>query len=132
MEFKESCQPTDDELRHRATIEGGFWPEQDFDIMVTNSDRVELFIELVKNDECRQRHFFLSCLYLLVGDAVRGNYKFFSRDVAEDVIARCQNSQCSPLELLATRAKYLMSEPQSFDYKNWCDGGFAYATILKS
>lgn len=131
MEFKESCQPTDEELQQWAAIEGGYWPEQDFDIMVTTSDRIGLFVELVEDKTCRQRHFFLSCLYLLVGDAVRSNYNTSSRGVVDDLIERCRHSQSSPLKSLAERTSRLIEQPETFDYISWCSGGYAYQAVFE-
>ena len=50
-------------------------PEQDFDLMVAcDPDFRDIILELASNDQCPKQLFFLRCIYIIIGDAVRSNY----------------------------------------------------------
>jgi hypothetical protein len=63
--------PTDDEIIHWA-YDAESLHEQDWDLAITEISRASLFMRLAADASCPTRQFFLQCLYLLVGDAVRG------------------------------------------------------------
>ena len=76
--------PTDDELRQWARSDGP-WPVQDFDLIVAEAERLSLLLELASSP---QREFFLRCLYLVVGDAVRSNFNTTTRSDLEAALDR--------------------------------------------
>ena len=72
--FVDAVNPTDEEIARWAYIEGADYPPempQDWDLCVTQPRRADLLMQLACDERCPNRRFFFSCLYLLVGDAVR-------------------------------------------------------------
>ena len=122
--------PSDDELRSWAHGDG-MWPEQDFDLIVADHDRVPLFLELSTSP---QREFFVSCLYLIVGDAVRTNFKTTTRDDLERILDRSTAAALSDpsIERWLSDSHRLLAHPDTFNYDDWCDGGLARKAVLRS
>lgn len=70
--FHDIYNPAPEELRawSYATAEPE-WPVEDWDLMVTTRVNAPMILMLASDDANPQQRFFLSCLYLLVGDMVR-------------------------------------------------------------
>ena len=82
---------------------------------------------MASDSSCPNQNFFLKCAYLIVGDAVRTNYHTESRERITKFIEQAVNTRNNYLLEFAEHSKNLMSNPSSFDYDQWCDGGLAYA-----
>jgi hypothetical protein len=114
--------PTDDELRQWA-LGDGRWPVQDFDLMVAEHNRLPVLLELTSSP---QREFFLRCLYLIVGDAVRSNFNTTMRSDLEDALDRAELALRDPaIDRWVSDSRALIAHPETFTYDDWCDGGLA-------
>lgn len=127
--FRDAVNPTDEEIVRWAYIEGANYPPemtQDWDLCVTEPRRADLFVKLASDQVCPNRAFFLSCLYLLVGDAVRSKGRTWPLEEAAQWLAQ-QPSEC-PKEVgtFFQRAGALLAKPETFDYNKWCWHGYAY------
>lgn len=125
--FRDALNPTEDELiRWAYTIEPDrFLPMQDWDICITVPERRDLFLRMASDVSCPERKIFLSCLYLLVGDAVRSGGITWSLEEAAAWLQRPDDSLPQDVRLFFQRAAHLIDAPQEFDYYLWCDGGHA-------
>jgi hypothetical protein len=119
--------PTDDELREWAHSEASE-PMQDFDLMVAEIDRVPLLLELASS---QKRSFFLRCLYLVVGDAVRTNFNTAARADVESVLDRAATSAGDDpaIRQWIADSRSLLSDRREFDYDAWCDGGLVRGAL---
>ena len=113
-----------DELRRWAYSEDPE-PQQDFDLAITGLGHEKLFLAFVEDEACPKRDFFLACLYLFVGDAVRTDYQSNSSSEVNILIASAEVSQCDLIQKWRHRSLDLISNPESFDYDQWCGGGIA-------
>jgi hypothetical protein len=105
------------------------YPVQDWDLAVADIRHGRLLLDLASDRQCPQRDFFLSCLYLLVGDAVRSQGRSTDFASLEGLLreAEARNEPC--LGLWAKHARHVLANPGEFDYRQWCDGGLARQSI---
>jgi hypothetical protein len=120
---------SEDDIRTWAADPDGLC-EQDWDIACTGIGHEPLFIELAANASCPQRGFFLHCLFLLVGDAVRTQGHTTSIDHLEALFARAEATAQPWLLSWVTQSRDLIANPQRFNYALWCRGDLAYRTLV--
>jgi hypothetical protein len=127
--FSDAVNPTDAEIVRWAGIEGAHYPpemSQDWDLCVTEPGRRDLLLRLASDASCPNRKFFLSCLYLLIGDAVRSNGHTWHLDEASAWLRVDRPSLPEDIALFLDRALQLVGGTEPFDYEKWCDGGYAF------
>ena len=127
--FKDAVNPTDDEIIRWAYTEGAHYPpemEQDWDLCITEPHRADMFVRLASDQKCPNRKFFLSCLYLLVGDAIRSHGQTWSIRKVSSWVEQQSTKLPDDVDLFLNRSRELIFNPHIFDYKKWCDGGYAY------
>ena len=98
-------------------------PVQDWDLLVATMPWDELFLQLAADPNCPKSDFFLSVLYLIVGDAVRTVYATRTRLQVEELLR--SSPQHPTLALWVDRSRDLMARPHTFQYEDWCAGGLA-------
>lgn len=126
--MNDAWNATPEELRRWAYDAGAMWPTEDWELAVTCDDRSTLILQFATDPACPSRNFFLRCLYLLVGDAVRSNFVAHQREVVLNLLARV-SGDCPPdVTRWAERSRVLVSGPSdAVDYDLWCAGGYALA-----
>jgi hypothetical protein len=127
--FADAVNPTDDEIVRWAFIENAHYPpemSQDWDLCVAEPQRRELLVRLASDTACPNRKFFLSCLYLMIGDSVRSSGRTWSREEAMAWLGADQSHPPVDVKLFFQRARDLVAGRTSLDYEKWCDGGYAY------
>lgn len=103
--------------------------EQDFELLVANLDRANLVLECASDDNCPKQLFFLSCAFLIVGDAIRSNGDssvFVAQE--EEILAFVRRAEKTGHALLLEfvwRARDLIENPSTFEYDLWCGGELA-------
>lgn len=101
-------------------------PVQDWDLILSHCPYEPLYMKLAAASDCPQREFFLALLYLIVGDAVRTNYRTRSLPDIERLLAFAEQEFKSYwLYLWVQRSRNLLATPQTFRYDDWCAGGLA-------
>jgi hypothetical protein len=100
-------------------------PQQDFDLLLSNEPH-DLYLDLAADLSCPKHQYFLSVLYLIVGDAVRTNYQTQSQKFIEQYLAKGKQRQAPLVNKWVDRSQKLMFEPEKFDYEDWCGGKLAY------
>jgi len=101
---------------------------QDFDLIAADLERLPLLLELASSPK---RAFFVHCLYLAVGDAVRTSFNTVSREGVESALDRA--AMIAPWDPAIGRwiedGRELLASPKSFDYEEWCNGGLASRAV---
>lgn len=126
--MKDEWNPTAEELNAWAYEARAMAPTEDWDLAVTDDDRCELILRLAADPACPSRNFFLRCLYLFVGDAVRSGFVAHRREIVLELLARVR-ADCPPDVIRwADRSRELVVGPSSaVDDALWCDGGYSCA-----
>ncbi|MCI5165764.1 MAG: hypothetical protein D3903_06630 [Candidatus Electrothrix sp. GM3_4] len=121
--MQDPWNPQIEELREWAFKSDSPWPDQDFDLSVAELHFSELIIELASNSNCPKADFFLSCAYIIVGDAVMTEYQSRSKSDVLKFINQLSISENNRLLTLNKLALKLLDTPSKFDYDFWCGEG---------
>lgn len=107
------------------------WPTQDFDLSIGDLCYSEVILKFAADDLCPTQDFFLSCAYLIIGDAVRSKYNTAKESDIENFLNDAEKTHNKHLLVLSNHAKKLIQNPSSFDYDKWCMGELAKESINK-
>jgi hypothetical protein len=122
--------PTPDDLREWAQNPDSLEPVQDWNLIIElESENWETILALADDPTISKRQFFLQTLYLIVGDAVRTEFRAFKRTDLDKLIQRSETSNSPEIQNWRERSLHLMKHPDTFDYDEWCDGGLARKAI---
>ena len=124
--MRSTSNPIAEDIRRWAFTPDAEEPVQDWDLLLATTDQQELFMELASNDACPNADYFLSVLYIIVGDALRTNYRTLSQGRIEALLKKAEAKfpkRC--IYLWVQRSKQLMAHPESFHYDEWCAGVLA-------
>jgi|SRR6478735_9048313 len=127
--FTDAVNPTDEEIVRWAYIEGAHYPpemSQDWDLCVTGPARRELLVRLASDSSCPNRKFFLSCLYLMIGDCIRSSGSTWRKEDASAWLCGARPPVPPDVQHFFERAKDLVAGRSALVYEQWCDGGYAY------
>ena len=113
-----------DDIRHWGYCDDPE-PQQDFDLLITGWDHERLFVSLAADPACPKKRFFLSCLYLFIGDAVRTNYQVHSKKDVDRLLDYAEDIGDEVIQEWLARSRRLTADPESFEYDLWCWGGYA-------
>jgi hypothetical protein len=123
--MRSPSDPSTDDLRTWAFTEGASEPIQDWELLITNLSRAPLFIQFASDPKCPNSLFFLRCLYLLVGDAVRTDGRTSNlQDVLTFVNSNAYNWD-PDIQAWVCRSLALLKEPSRFRYDDWRGGRLA-------
>lgn len=118
--------PRSEDITAWAYDGDSFEPVQDWDLALSHCPYESLYMKLATATDCPKQGYFLALLYLMVGDAVRTQYRARSREDVERLLGLAEkNSKAHSLRLWVKRSRELMANPKTFDYKDWCGGGLA-------
>ncbi|MGC0423626.1 hypothetical protein [Embleya sp. AB8] len=120
--FEDVANPTEAEMRSWAYDTSSADPiNQDWDIVAARRSLGSLFLRLVSDGCCPKRRFFLGCLYLPAGDAVRTAYRAQPQDHLLGLVREAEGLEEPWVRTWAQRTAMLVREPASFGYEAWCD-----------
>lgn len=97
-------------------------PSQDYDLMLISLGVNDLLLELAADDTCPKQQDFLSCLYLLVGDAVMTKGAGTSFEDIETLLELAEKETNPHIKVWLQRSRHLLTHPDTFDYDLWCGG----------
>lgn len=118
--------PRAEELSEWAYDPSALEPVQDWDLTLEHCPYESLYMKFASSSECPKREYFLSLLYLIVGDAVRTRYQARSQDDVERLLSDAERSFPSDwLRLWVKRSRDLIARPETFQYDEWCAGVLA-------
>jgi hypothetical protein len=128
--MQDPWNPTSAEITAWAYDPTSMWPEQDWDLAVTSDQNTDLLLQLASDAACPKRDFFLRCLYLFVGDAVRSGFVAHRHEVVVELLENVPVA-CTPeiSRWLARSQKLLDASRGAVDYTLWCEGGYARAEL---
>jgi hypothetical protein len=121
-DMKDPWNPTADEIRVWA-FDPEASHEQDWELILTDGEFDELLVDLAADLQCPKCGFFLGCLYLLVGDAVRSHGRSHTPEQLAALFSRAERTGDAELRLWAARSRDLLSHREKLDYAKWCQGG---------
>ncbi|PFK31196.1 hypothetical protein COI93_21115 [Bacillus cereus] len=125
--MKDPWNPTTQEIMEWAYTEHAVFPEQDWDLSVcTITNAAEIILNIASDTNCPNQVFFLHCLYLLVGDAIRTSGNTYNIESLQNLLQSAENSMNSDILKWVERTQILLSKPETFCYDLWCGGGFVY------
>lgn len=101
-------------------------PVQDWDLVLSHTPHESLYMKLASSSDCPKQEYFLSVLYLIVGDAVRTHFRTRSHEDIQRLLSVAEQDfpqYC--LHLWVQRAHDLLAKPETFRYDDWCAGQLA-------
>jgi len=107
---------------------------QDFELLVAGLHRADIILECASDNQCPKQLFFLTCAYLIIGDAIRSQEDcsvFVARE--KEVLAfirRAEKTGNVHLLEFSWRARDLIENPSTFEYDLWCGGELARSLYL--
>src|SRR5262245_15036487 len=81
-------QPSPDEIREWAYTVGAMEPCQDWDLALLWSCHEKALLDCASDDACPNRIYMLGILYLVVGDAVRNDFRTRPQPIIEGFLDR--------------------------------------------
>ncbi|MER5204689.1 hypothetical protein [Streptomyces sp. NPDC002825] len=120
--FEDVANPTPEEMTAWAYAPGAQSPvSQDWDLLATRPAFGSLFVTLAADGQCPHRQFFLGCLYLLAGDAVRTRFRTMPEAGLRALTDEATSTGEAWVSTWAARTRALCRTPESFDYEDWCE-----------
>jgi hypothetical protein len=124
--MKDPWNPTAEEIVQWAYEPDSLAPVQDWNLAVTHdSSCVPLLVQLAADDTCPKRRFFLDCIYLFIGDAVRSSGLSHDLEQVRKLLDGAAQHHSPCITLWVARSRKLIEHPEEFDYPAWCDGGLS-------
>lgn len=100
-------------------------PCQDWDLSLSAARHEATYLEIVADNSCRKRKYFLAVLYLIVGDAVRSKFATIDEPIIRGFLDRSRQYDHPDITVWRERSLALLNDPSSFRYDLWCGGGYA-------
>ena len=123
--FADPWNPSSTEVRAWAYSVDAMDPCQDWDLALSWAGHERDYLHFVADPDCPTGEFFLKVIYLMVGDAVRCEYRNVSEPTVRGFVALAMDSKCEVLRLWHARSNHLLNHPSEFEYDAWCGGGLA-------
>lgn len=123
--FADAWNPQPEEIRAWAYDPEAEEPIQDFDLALSWAGHEKAYLDLASDSACPARLYFLSLLYLMMGDAVRTGYNAAPEPAARGLVQRGSGYEHPDIRAWQERSRALMADPSQFEYEAWCAGGLA-------
>ncbi|MFZ2103632.1 MAG: hypothetical protein WAU86_24020 [Oricola sp.] len=124
-ELRDPWNPTWTEVREWAYEHDADEPCQDWDLSLLWRGYEDLYLELAADDRCPKSQFFLSLLYLIVGDHIRKGTDHETLFSLRAFLAKADAFNSKALQKWKDRSNELLRHPDKFNYQQWCAGGLA-------
>ncbi len=123
--MEDPWNPSVSEIEKWAFDPQSFEPVQDWDLALCWKREEKLYLDFAANERCPKRKYFLHILYLIVGDAVRGNFRNVPKPVIQGFIERGKGYPHPDIQAWMYRSTDLLKNPSLFNYDDWCAGKLA-------
>ena len=123
--FLNPHNPSSTEVRAWAYSAGATEPCQDWDLVLSWVRHERDYLEFVADINCPNRLYFLHILYLIVGDAVRGNFRSLPEWDVRGLLELSKNFPHREIDVWRNRSIELLKHPEILEYNDWCGGGHA-------
>jgi len=117
----EVTNPTVEEIRKWAYSEGE-WPHDEWDLFLSWTGEVDLFIELATDQKCPNRLFFLHMLYYMVGTTYGEPNKSNKLDRIAAYIGKARGIKHGDIRQWIKNTEELLKGVQKYSYDNWRGG----------
>ena len=124
--------PGTEEIRAWAYAPGSLEPVQDWDLHLAHARHEKVYLELASDASCPARDYFLRILYLIVGNAVRTRFKSEPEYLISGFLERAQGYPDDAVQMWIVRSRELIRHPETFDYAQWCAGGFVRSDVERN
>jgi hypothetical protein len=123
--FADPWNPSITEVRAWAYDAAAEEPCQDWDLALCWAGHERDYLDFASDRRCPKRAFFLSVIYLMVGDAVRSEFRSTSEAMVSGFVQLGANHSDPAIRLWHSRASHLLDHPKEFEYDAWCAGKLA-------
>lgn len=124
--FANPVDPTADELRawayHPDSVPLQSMPA-DWDLLLSGDQLIGTLFDLAMDRNCPARRFALHCLYIYAADGIRTNFRAHPRRKLRKFVEQAEHDGDELMRVWAYNTRVLLSQPQLFDYHDWCEGG---------
>ncbi|HZE38723.1 MAG TPA: hypothetical protein VE172_07905 [Stackebrandtia sp.] len=125
--FGNPANPTPEELRAWAADPHAGAPATSgqWDLLLADEPLMPTLVDLAADPVCPKRTFALHCLYLYAADAVRTGFRAHPRRRVRRILEQADATADPWVQLWVHNTNALISNPDLFDYREWCQGGLA-------
>lgn len=120
----EVTNPTVEEVRLWAYSEDK-WPHDEWDLFLSWTREVDLFIELAIDHKCPKQNFFLHMLYYIVGITYSETNKTDKIDRIQAYAEKASGIKHGAIINWQADIDALLSNKVKYNYDNWRGGVFA-------
>jgi hypothetical protein len=120
----EVTNPTIEEVRNWAYSEKE-WPHDEWDLFLSWTREVDLFIELATDHKCPQKLFFLHMLYYIVGVTFGEPNKSDKNERIKEYASKGLAVKHGAIRLWRKRVEELLSNQVKYNYDQWRGGVYA-------
>jgi hypothetical protein len=120
----EVTNPTVEEIRVWA-YSGENWPSDEWDLFLSWTREVELFIELATDHKCPKKSFFLHTLYYLVGVTYSEPTKTDKLDRIKSYSEKAVGINHDDIRAWRSNVSELLNGRVKYSYDNWRGGVLA-------
>jgi len=116
--------PSIQEIKEWAYSENE-WPHDEWDLFLSWTNNIDLFIELATDHKCPKRLFFLHMLYYTIGATYGEPNKSDKLDSIAFYVSKGQGINHGEIRKWVKNVKELLTGKQKYDYRNWRGGVLA-------
>jgi hypothetical protein len=120
----EVTNPTVEEIKAWA-YSGKEWPSDEWDLFLSWTREVELFIELATDHKSPQKAFFLHMLYYIIGSTYGEPNKSDKLDRIKGYSDKGLGIKHGDIRTWRSHISDLLSNKVKYEYSNWRGGVFA-------
>jgi hypothetical protein len=128
QEMKDLQNPSQAEIKKWAYQPTKKEPTPVWSLTITTIENGELLVALASDPACPRKHYFLRCLYFLVGESV-SKHREEDKGRIEELLTKADASEDPQIIQWVLRSRSIIKDLRKFDYKEWCEGGFAIGSI---
>ncbi|MCX2836141.1 hypothetical protein [Microbulbifer thermotolerans] len=101
------------------------WPHEEWDLFLSWTREVDLFIELAADDKCPKQDFFLHMLYYIVGTTFSEPNKTDKLDRIKSYAEKGSGFNQAAIRDWRNNVSDLLNNRVKYNYDNWRGGIFA-------
>ena len=120
----EVTNPTVEEVRAWA-YSGDDWPHEEWDLFLSWTREVDLFIQLATDHKCPKQDFFLHMLYYIVGSTYGEPNKSDKLERIECYSEKGSDIKHGAIKAWRGNVHDLLKNRVKYNYDNWRGGVFA-------
>lgn len=118
------ANPTSEDIKSWAYSQSE-WPHDEWDLFLSWTKEVELFIDLAADHKCPKRGFFLHMLYYLVGVTFNEPCKADAIAQIEAYVKKADGQKHGDIRKWVENVDALLKGKQKYEYANWRGGRYA-------